>query len=188
MSVVSLDPKIEQELVKAAKLNKSSFAKLYNHYFPHIKRFIENRVYNQDDGEDLTSSVFQKAFVGIDSFKWQGVSFSSWLYRIAHNTLVDYYRTQEKQKNKVSIIDDIHESKFNTPEQDAIEYNQSEFMQKLLLTLPDREKKIIYSKFFEGNTNKQIATKLNLSETNVSTIVYRVLKKLRENLIENPII
>ena len=185
MSVVSLDPKTEKALVKEAKVKKSSFGKLYNHYYPHIKRFIENRVYNQDDGEDLTSSVFQKAFVGIESFKWQGVSFSSWLYRIAHNSLVDYYRSQEKQKKKVSIIDDIHESKFNTPEQDAIEYNQSEFMQKLLQTLPIREKKIIYRKFFEGSTNKQIASELNLTETNVSTIIFRVLKKLKTNLVNN---
>jgi len=185
MSVVSLDPKIEKKLVKEAKKNKSSFDKLYSHYYPHIKRFIQNRVYNKDDGEDLTSSVFQKAFVGIDSFKWQGVSFSSWLYRIAHNTLVDYYRSQEKHKRKVKIIDNIHQSKFNTPEQDAIEYSQSEFMQKLLETLPTREKKIMYRKFFEGNTNKQIAKELNLSETNVSTIIFRVLKKLKSYLTDS---
>jgi len=182
MSVVSIEPKIEEELVKSAKANKSSFDKLYSHYYPHIKRFIENRVYDQDDAEDITSNAFQKAFVGIDSFKWQGVSFSSWLYRIAHNTLVDYYRTQAKQKNKVSIIDDIHESKFNTPEQDAIEYSQSEFMQKLLHTLPERERKIIYKKFFEGNTNKEVAEEFNLTETNISTIVFRVLKKLKNDL------
>jgi len=182
MSVVSLDPKIEEKLVKDAKKNKSLFSKLYKHYYPHISRFINNRVYSSDDAEDITSSVFQKAFMGIESFKWQGVSFSSWLYRIAHNTLVDYYRNQEKHKGQIKIIDDIHESKFNTPEQDAIEYYQSEFMQKLLEILPEREKLIIYHKFYEGRTNKEIAIQLNITETNVSTIIFRVLKKLKENL------
>jgi len=184
MSVVSLDPKTEKKLVKEAKKNKSAFDKLYDHYYPHIKRFIQNRVYDVEDGEDLTSSVFQKALIGIDSFKWQGVSFSSWLYRIAHNTLVDYYRSQEKHKKKVKIIDNLHQSKFNTPEQDAIEYSQTQFMKQLLETLPNREKKIIYRKFFEGNTNKQIATELNLSETNVSTIIFRVLRKLKKHLTD----
>jgi len=89
MSVISIAPEKEQELVKKAQKNKKHFDELYSHYYPHIKRFLNQRVYNEEDVEDLTSVVFEKAFKGIGSFKWQGVSFSSWVYKIATNPLID---------------------------------------------------------------------------------------------------
>lgn len=182
MSKISMDSKKEKALINKAKQDKKAFGAIYKHYKKHIFKFFNVKLRNKEVSEELTSVVFEKALKGIDNFKWQGVSFSAWLYRIANNTLVDYFRKQAKTKEKEIDIEDmkILASKTPTPEE-VYESNYADrVLYEILSTLPTREKDIIYMKFFEGYSNKTIAELTQLSETNIGTIVYRTLKKMRD--------
>jgi len=182
MSKISLDPKKEKRIIDKSRKNREEFAPLYKHYQPYIKKFFSLRVYAEPEAvEDLTSDVFKKAIAGLDNFQWQGVSFSAWLYKIARNTLIDYYRSVKKNIS-LSELEATIKSKDKGPDELAFDSLNEELLKRLLQNLPERERNIIYMKFYDGYTNKTIAEVLDLSETNVSTIVYRSVRKLREEI------
>jgi len=89
----------EQSLVLLAqKHDKEAFAKLYEQNFDKIYRFVYLKVGNSAEAEDMTQQVFIKALKSIASYKWKDVPFSAWLFRIAHNHVIDYYRRQSKRQ------------------------------------------------------------------------------------------
>jgi RNA polymerase sigma-70 factor (ECF subfamily) len=88
----------EQSLVlQAQKCNQEAFAKLYEQNFDKIYRYISLKVGNNTEAEDMTQQVFIKALQSISSYKWKDVTFSAWLFRIAHNLVIDYYSKQSRQ-------------------------------------------------------------------------------------------
>ena len=181
--------KTEEELIRTAQKGgergREAFGKIYEHYHSHLERFFRARLGNNPEVEDLVSEVFKKALLGIDSFRWQGLSLSAWLYKISKNVLTDYFRESGRIQT-VSLKKTYPlESKIVSPEELYIANEKYELLHQLLAALPKRERKIIYLKFFEGRTNKAIAKDLNLSETNVRTNLYRVLRKLRPNILRN---
>ncbi|MEK7610891.1 MAG: sigma-70 family RNA polymerase sigma factor [Patescibacteria group bacterium] len=181
MSKISLNPALEEDLIKKCRRDKKYFAPLFEHYYPYIKSYFLRHV-PAETADELTAKVFEKAFTGLDNYKWQGVSFSAWLYRIAGNTLIDYYRQYTREVNRKLPFQEAETvpDKTKDPEESYLEMDLKNDIDEILATLPAREKEIIYLKFYEGQTNKTIAAQLGLSETNVSTIVYRSIAKLRE--------
>lgn len=184
MSKVSMDLETEKKLVEqiqeGGEKGKEAVEKLYKHYKKHLEKFFRARLGSDPVVEDLVANVFEKALSGIDSFRWQNVSLSAWLYKISRNVLVDYYR--EDDKRSTTDIEDIRppETKDQGPEDNYVDEEKKELLRGLLDELPEREQKIIYLKFFRGRTNKWIAEELGLTETNVGTIVYRSIRKMRE--------
>ena len=89
----------EENIVrKAIEGNQWAFTKLYDENFDKVYRYIYFRISSQAEAEDLTQEVFLKALQSIGSYKWQDVPFASWLFRIAHNQVIDYVRKQSKHK------------------------------------------------------------------------------------------
>jgi RNA polymerase sigma-70 factor (ECF subfamily) len=92
----------ESTLVQRAQQRDSqAFSEIYQAYFDKIYRYIAMRIRNDMEAEDLTQQVFMKVLHSIASYKSQGVPFSSWVYRIAHNQVVDFMR----QHNKKATVD-----------------------------------------------------------------------------------
>ena len=178
--------KEEEKLIKQAKAVKRGenkpFGELYKFYHPKVKNYFLSRVGDEKKAEDLASRVFEKALKGLTSFQWQGVPFSAWLFRIAQNTLFDAFRAERaRPKRSIEALPPL-KSKTAGPEETAIQTEGHEIVERLLFKLPRREKGIIYMKFYEGYTNRTIAKLTGLSETNVGTILYRTLRKLRREL------
>ncbi len=103
-------------LVQRAKQNdEAAFAQLYEEYFDKIYRYVTIRIGDKMEAEDITQQVFLNAIKAISSFKWKGVPFSAWLFRIAHNQVVDYLRKKTKRASvplEESLVvggDDPHE-------------------------------------------------------------------------------
>jgi RNA polymerase sigma-70 factor (ECF subfamily) len=74
----------ERELVERAKSNREAFGELYDQYYSRIFGYVLKRTANIEVAEDVTSEVFFKALKNLRQFRWRGVPFSSWLYRIAN--------------------------------------------------------------------------------------------------------
>src|SRR5918999_143653 len=87
------------ELVaKAQQGDQMAFATLYEQYRPLVYRFLRRRLDGADETvEDLTEDVFVKLYEKLDRYVERGLPFTAWLYRIAHNQLVDYVRTLPRQ-------------------------------------------------------------------------------------------
>ncbi len=169
----------EEKLINKAKKDKKAFGKLYEYYWPKVVRYLQHKVNgNLHTAEDLASTTFEKALKNISGYKWQGTSFSAWIYKIAYNTYVDYLRTL---KNTVEIdIEHVIPDAKESIEDRLIEDETSITLKNLLTNLKDREQVIIKLKFYEGYSNKKIAEVLSISETNIGTIINRAITKLRD--------
>ncbi len=172
----------EQSLIKKAQAgNSAAFGRLYDRYLPSIYRFVFIRVGRKQDAEDISQQVFTSAWQNIDGFEFKGYPFSSWIYRIASNAVIDYYRTA---KNNVSI-DNVPEEFFSEETNDEANVDRAINMTTVRVALtrlePDQQN-VLIMKFVEDLSNKEIAEALGKSEGAVRVIQHRALKQLKTHL------
>ena len=96
----------EKKIIKDCKKGDlEKFSGLYDVYIGKIYRFIFYKTSHKETAEDLTSETFTKALKSIEGFSANKGTFQAWLFRIARNTVIDFYRTKKDLKN----IDDVWE-------------------------------------------------------------------------------
>jgi len=154
------------------------FESAYEAYAQGIYRFLLWRTQDSDLSEDLTSSVFEKAWQKRTTF--HGGSLKSWLFRIAHNTLIDHWRKVQPLPlfDDDAIADESHE-----PTSEILDKTTDlERLHVALAILPDDVRSVVELRFIERLSAKEVGRRLGLSENNVRVIQYRALKKLKEYL------
>jgi RNA polymerase sigma factor (sigma-70 family) len=161
------------------------FAELYDEFMPKVFRYISFKVNDQQITEDLTSTVFEKALVSFDKYSSDKGAFSTWIFSITRNTLIDYYRTN-KMKIQVSLDEAIEAPSREPSPQDEVEKKaEQECLRGCLSRLPEDDQELIRLKFAGEFSNRQIAKILGLSESNVGVRLFRAVKKLREDFNES---
>lgn len=174
----------EKELIAKSKNDPDEFGKLYANYYEKILNFLKFKLQgDQKTAEDLASETFLKAYKNIKGFQWQGISFSSWIYRIATNTLIDYIRKTSKYSQS-AINEEITKSNDNIEKQVMID-DTGYVIKSAIKELSQKEQTIINLKFYEGKSNKEIAKIVKLTESNVGTILFRSMKKLKKDLFKD---
>ncbi len=170
----------DQKLVQEAQADPQKFAVLYDKYFDQIYRYVYRRVSDKETVHDLVSQTFYDALAHIKSFEWRGYPFSSWLYKIAHNNVLKWYREQSKAQ-KVGL-DDIGELVDHDADStgDASRKEKQFEVQRVLDQLDHEEREIIRLKFFEEVSNIEIAEIMGLSANHIGVKVYRTLKKVKQ--------
>ena len=159
------------------------FAELYEQYLPRVFRYISYRVGDVHLAEDLTSDVFMKALKGFSRYRSDKASFSTWLLFIARNTVTDHYRTSDKRQ-AIPLANAAEMASESAPEEEFARQEERRRLQVCLSALPAQEQEIISLKFGAELTNRQIAKMLGLSESNVGTKLYRVIRTLRDGFRE----
>ncbi|MFO0780817.1 MAG: sigma-70 family RNA polymerase sigma factor [Candidatus Gracilibacteria bacterium] len=172
----------DQKLVQDAQQDPANFAALYDKYFDQIYRYVYRRVSDKETVHDLVSQTFFDALSHIKSFEWRGYPFSSWLYKIAHNNVLKWYREQSKGHNVG--LDEIGELADLSVDQvrDASRKEKQLEVQKVIDQLDHEEREIIRLKFFEEVSNIEIAEIMGLSANHIGVKVYRTLKKVKQLL------
>ena len=171
-------------LDKVTKDAAEIFAELYEHYLPKVFRYISYQVGNMDLAEDLTSGVFEKTLTKLDSYRSDKASFSTWIFSIARNAVIDHHRT-EKRNTTISMEETSEPaSQEASPEEEAIKKDELQRLDTYLRHISHQERDIISLKFGAGLSNRQIAKSLHLSESNVGTILYRATCKLKDKFKE----
>ncbi len=172
----------ERKLVEAAKQDSSRFAELYDKYFDAIYRYIYRRVSDQETVEDLVSQTFYDALSHLKSYQFRGFPFSSWLYKIAHNNVLKFYRNNSKyQKVDLEEIAELKDGNEDTTEL-AKSLEEKEYVQNALDKMEFEEREIVRLKYFEEVSNIEIAEIMGISANNVGVKLFRVLKKLKSLL------
>lgn len=171
-----------QELVEQTKQgDKDAFASLYEQYADAIYRYVYFRV-NPDDAEDLVETVFVKAWEKISGYKQTKDNFSSWLFRIAHNLVVDHYRST---KTIETITEEYQEYRAEYHPKIVTERGlESTMLQKALKGLKDDYQQVLVLKYINELSNKEIAKLLDKSEGALRILQFRALKALRGVLEE----
>jgi RNA polymerase sigma-70 factor (ECF subfamily) len=168
---------LEGILNKAKGGTERAFAEIYDLYFKKIYRFIFFRVGHKETAEDLAEEVFLKAFAKINSVNEPG-AFEGWLYQIARNLVIDYYR----QKKLTVALDEIENTlEYETNVIDVLDLQQQQkILLRLMKELTAEQQVIIKLKFFEDLENHEIAEMLNKSEGSIRVIQHRAIAKLQE--------
>lgn len=157
--------------------SNSGFSKMYDEYYPKIYNYVYYRLLHRQNTEDLVSEIFIKVVTKCDTYDESKAMFSTWIYRIAQNSLIDFYRARKVNENIDDyefLISDDSEDKFSDLEND---YTKT--VRILLAELTEDERSLVYMKYYEDMKNKQIAEILDMNESTVSTKFSRIMKKLR---------
>lgn len=151
---------------------------MYELYYSKIYNYVYYRLLNRERTEDVVSSVFVKVVTNWDSYDESKASFPTWIFKIAQNTLTDYYRTNRPMASTEELE---YEGCIEFEGEGQLEQEETNReVHRILLMLKESEREIIYMKYYQDMKNKQIAELMDMTETAVSTRLSRILLKLRE--------
>jgi RNA polymerase sigma-70 factor, ECF subfamily len=179
----SVDDAVEENrLVELAKSDPEAFGELYERYVTRIYNYIYYRTGNHHDAEDVTARVFQRALQHIPNYVNRGLPFSAWLYRIAHNLVVNWHR--DKGRRKVVPLDDLPLGSLRTdaPERITESREERDLLLASIHALPDDRQQLIVLKFVERLSNAEIGAIMGRSEGAVKSLYHRTLLALRTEI------
>jgi RNA polymerase sigma-70 factor (ECF subfamily) len=179
----------EKELVRRAKKEPEAFGLLFDANYQKILGYVLRRTADIDLAKDVVSETFLKALKNLWQFKWQGVSFSSWLYRIAANETVNFYRHKKPVVSLSAIGDPIDNNnpleEITQAQEKLKEHEDFLVAQREISLLPLKYQEVLALRFFEQKQLKEIAEILGKKEGTVKSLLHRSLEKLRLKLNNN---
>lgn len=176
----------ELNLIKEAQEGVSeAFGAIYDYYLPKIYRFVLLKVSSKEEAEDITHQVFLKAWTSLDSYKHRNLPFSSWLYKIAKNAVIDHYR-----RNRLTLnIDDEENNEVLVVRKDIVSEldlkSDVAEIYKCLAELKSIEQEVITMRFVDDLPIKEVAVALQKSEGAIKVIQHRAITALKDKLNKN---
>ena len=172
----------EQSLVSRARQGEQeAFAQLYEIHFERIYRYIIVWIGNRAEAEDMTQQVFVKAYESIPSFRWKGIPFSAWLFRIAHNLVVDYLR-KKKKRPAMSL-----EESLLVGEGDPVAETERKMDIEQLAAATERltvaQREVISLRFAGGLSIAEVARVMGKSQGAVKALQHSAIIALRKLLL-----
>lgn len=164
---------------KLKKGNKSAGKEIFDYFNPKIFRFFLARTSHRETAEDLSQEVFLKIVSKIETFNEESGNFLGWVWQIARNTLIDYYR-EKKPLPLLSpelMIEETHYPDFAEREK------VNEIIQ-LVKSFSEEEQEIFSLRYLSDISYKELAQMTNKSEAGLRVIVHRLNQKIK-NIINN---
>jgi RNA polymerase sigma-70 factor (ECF subfamily) len=170
------------EKAKLAQLNTATdvdWASAYEELLPKVYHYFCLRIGDRPEAEDLTAATFERAWRDRERYRNDLGTFTNWLFGIARHVAITYFR-QNRQKDAAAEqpIDAIE----RPTEETAARQEEFERLTSMLTSLPEREREIFSLKYGAQFTNRAIAKTLGLTESNVGTILHRIVSRLKEQL------
>lgn len=171
----------EESLVRRAKQrDQEAFAQLYEGYFDKIYRYVALRIGDRMEAEDITQQVFLNAIKAISSFRWRGIPFSAWLFRIAHNQVVDYLRRKTKRPT-IPLDESLVASDYD-PQLIAGQKLDIERLHSATGKLTPAQQEVISLRFAGELPIAQVAKIMGKSEGAVKALQHSAIVALRKTL------
>ncbi len=163
------------------KLNEAKLASLHEEYYDKIARYAYAHIGDRTEAEDIAGEVFLKALESLESYRERGIPMQAWLFRIAHNLMVDYLRKAARRKT-VSI--DSVEIVSDTNPAITVEKNMElERLTKAMEQLTREQGEVLRLRFFGGLTSKETGSILKKSDGAVREMQRSAIEKLRKLLV-----
>lgn len=177
------DPQTEAEIellvATAQKGSSEAFGKLYDIFVNPIYRYIYYRV-GSGDAEDLAELVFLKTWENIRQYRKKESSFSSWIFRIAHNIVVDHYRAMRPSDELSEEIEDHRKESSATAF--AHKRFDNELLSAAMAELKDRYRQVLILKYINDLSNEEIGYIMGKTQAALRILQFRALRSLRKVL------
>ncbi len=166
---------------RAISHDRAAFAALYDRYLDRVYRHVRYRLSDRTEAEDITQEVFVRAWKAIPRYRRTGAPFLAWLTTIAHNLIVDSYRTGSNTVSleKAKVPEPNDEIDLETVVDNTL---SREKVHDAIVRLKHDRQQVILMRFIDGLSYREIAEALDKSEGAVRVIQHRALKQLREML------
>jgi RNA polymerase sigma-70 factor (ECF subfamily) len=172
----------EDNLIEQAKAGDgAAFGELYDRYHAQIYRFIYLKVGRREEAEDLAHQVFLSAWLHMGAYARRGHPFSSWLYRIARNAVIDHYRTR-RETQSIDEVDPENFAAVGDLEAKIAEALILSNVRRVLEDMKAEHQDIIIMRFVEELSLKETATLLGKSEGAVKLLQHRATHELKKRM------
>lgn len=181
---------LEELDYKGIAFAEEAFNEFYEEYYKKIYNFVYFKTGDSFIAEDLTCIVVEKALNNLKKFDKAKSSLNSWIFTIARNSIIDYYRLKSSGESHFEEGAEIRIPDTITPgaEEALVETERQETIAALLQLLSEQEREIIIMKFWGGLKNIEIAAQMGIQAGNMNVIVFRALKKLKSRIDEKNIL
>jgi RNA polymerase sigma-70 factor, ECF subfamily len=181
----------ERCLIERAQKDPTAFGVLFERHYQPIFGYVFRRVTDWNAAKDITADVFLKSFKNLWRYRWQGISFSSWLYRIATNEVRMYYR--QGRRSAISLDQLMEEIGFEPIDPQKLDAEKSETERQLrmhedfvairakMLALSVNYQDVLALRFFEHKSVKEIAEILDKREGTIKSLLSRGISKLKKH-------
>jgi RNA polymerase sigma-70 factor (ECF subfamily) len=178
VTIPSEEAQILMAVKKAIEGDVEAFGWLYTTYVDRIYRYVFYQVGDKMTAEDVTEEVFVKTWKSIGSCRGKEQTFSAWLFRVAHNHMVDTFR---KNRREVSF-DNINLPDDGNPEKEAEDNMVLQKVMEAVKNLPEPQQQVILLKFLDEIDNQEIGRILGKRQGAVRALQMRALNNLRGKL------
>jgi len=170
---------------EARRANETKLGSLYEEYYDKIAHYVYVRIGNRTEAEDLAGEVFLKALESLKSYKERGIPMQAWLFRIAHNLVVDHLRKMTKRKTVPidTVIDTVPVEAEADPVTVAENNIELKRVTKAMEQLTGEQREVLELRFFGGLTSKETGGILNKSDGAVREMQRAGIEKLRKLLV-----
>ena len=180
----SLLARIEPEAETGA-LSAEAFEAIYSEYCRRVYGYFYCRTGHAQNAEDLTADLFLKVLSQYPRFDAAKLPFEIWLFRLARNMAVDFYRVHGRRASRTVGIDEAAEvAETATPELRLLENEQALALKKAISGLPEKQRNLVALKYVAGLKNTEIAAITGMTEGHTGVALHRALEKLRKILIK----
>ncbi len=173
---------LEELAIKTAAGDREAFAELYRALVEPVFRYLYWSMGSREDAEDLAEEVFVRALLNMGSFNPARAPLKAWIFRIAHNLLVDHQRRGARRRREEldeRVVDD------SKPVPQRIEEEErARTLRESLRGLPSAQRQVITMKYFAGMSNAEVAKALGRSEGAINALQHRALRSLGKTLRE----
>ena len=173
-----MTPEQQALLQRASECDPAALTSLYDQYVERIYSYIYHRVGQVELAEDLTGQVFMRMLEAVHAGRpWQS-SFSGWLYRIAHNLVIDHYR--RRGRATFVDIDEVSAPSSHGEPQPSVEATlDSEHLRQALRKVTDEQAQVISLRFLEDYSIAETAEIMGKTEGAIKALQYRAVSALR---------
>lgn len=171
-------PPVQAWIARAREGDADAFGLLYDQYQPDILRYLIHRVRDRDLAEDLTQQVFLKAWQAIPRYEQRGVPFNAWLYRMAHNQMVDHFRTQRVTTD----LEGIEIPQDDEAEDRVMRRELREHLARAMDRLSEDHRQVLALRFLMDKSAREIGEIMGRKEVTVRGLQLRALRALRQQI------
>ncbi len=158
--------------------NENKLAGLYEEYYDRIAHYVYVRIEDKNEAEDIASDVFLRALKSINTYEDQGAPMQAWLFKIAHNMVVDHLR--KVSKYKTVSIDTVEIKAEDDPAKTAENNITMESTHKAMEKLTPDQRQVLQLRFFGGLSSREVAEVMKKTDGAVREMQRSALEKLRQ--------
>ena len=174
---LALSEETDRELIERAKAyDEAALQLIYERYAPGIYRYIYYRVGSPELAEDLRAEVFVRMLEGIANFNYRGWSISAWLYRIAHDRVVDHIRRQKRRNHEV--LEEQYIDPSAGPDAVSLARIDHEALREAIKQLTEDQAEVVLLRFVAEHSLKEVAQITGRTEGAVKAMQHRALQTL----------